>query len=45
MVIYTAFHLRENAVNGYLVMVLGVASLDYLIQSIDRWADIEVPNP
>jgi chemotaxis protein CheC len=45
MVIYTAFHLRENAVNGYLVMVLGVASLDYLIESIDRWADIGVPNP
>ena len=44
MVVYTAFHLRDNEVNGYLVMVLGVASLDCLIQAIDKWADIGVPN-
>jgi chemotaxis protein CheC len=44
MVIYTAFHIREGAVDGYLVMVLGVASLDCLIQAIDRWAAIGVPN-
>lgn len=45
MVIYTAFHIRESAVDGYLVMVLGVASLDCLLQAIDQWADIEVTNP
>lgn len=44
MVIYTAFHIRESAVDGYMVMVLGVASLDCLIQAIDRWADIGVPH-
>lgn len=44
MVIYTAFHIREKAVDGYLVMVLGVASLDCLLQAIDQWADIEVAN-
>lgn len=38
MVIYTAFHIRESAVDGYLVMVLGVASLDCLLQAIDQWA-------
>lgn len=37
ILIYTAFHLRDNSVKGYLVMVLGVASLDQLIQAIDRW--------
>ncbi|HEY9850337.1 MAG TPA: hypothetical protein V6D28_12805 [Leptolyngbyaceae cyanobacterium] len=37
ILIYTAFHLRDNSVKGYLVMVLGVASLDHLIQAIDRW--------
>ena len=42
MVIYTAFHIRESAVDGYLVMVLGVASLDCLLQAIDQWANIEV---
>jgi chemotaxis protein CheC len=40
MVIYTAFHIRETSVTGYLVMVLGVASLECLIQAIDRWANV-----
>lgn len=44
MVVYTAFHIRESAVDGYLVMVLGVASLDCLIQAIDRWANSGVPT-
>ncbi|HBB33632.1 MAG TPA: chemotaxis protein CheC [Cyanobacteria bacterium UBA8803] len=44
MVVYTAFHLRENAVKGYLVMVLGVASLDCLIDALDQWASSEVPT-
>lgn len=37
ILIYTAFHLRDNSVKGYLIMVLGVGSLDYLIDAIDRW--------
>lgn len=45
MVVYTAFHLRDNAINGYLVMVLGVASLDCLIQAIDEWANSSVSTP
>lgn len=44
MVVYTAFHLRDNAINGYLVMVLGVASLDCLIQAIDEWANSSVSS-
>ncbi len=37
LVIYTAFHMRDSAVNGYLVMVLSVASLDRLIMEIEAW--------
>jgi chemotaxis protein CheC len=35
LVVYTSFRLRESAVSGYLVIVLGVASLDALIQAIE----------
>ncbi len=44
MVVYTAFHIRESAVDGYMVMILGVASLDCLIQAIDNWATTGVVN-
>jgi chemotaxis protein CheC len=36
LVVATTFNLRDSDVGGYLVMVLGVASLDHLIQSIER---------
>lgn len=36
LVVHTTFRLRDSAVNGYLVIVLGVASLDHLIQALDR---------
>ena len=39
LVIYTAFHIRDSAVNGFLVMVLSVASLDRLIQEVDAWEE------
>ncbi|HEY9664899.1 MAG TPA: hypothetical protein V6C65_41195, partial [Allocoleopsis sp.] len=39
MLIYTGFHLRDSAVSGYLVMVLGVASLDRLLENVDRWVN------
>jgi chemotaxis protein CheC len=35
LVIYTSFRLRDSAVSGYLVIVLGVTSLDALIQAIE----------
>jgi chemotaxis protein CheC len=37
LVIYTAFHVRESAVSGYLVIVLTVASLDRLVQEVEDW--------
>lgn len=35
LVIYTQFRLSQNAVSGYIVIVLGVASLDRLLQAIE----------
>jgi chemotaxis protein CheC len=36
LVIFTNFRLRDSAVGGYLVMVLGVASLDRLIVEVEK---------
>ncbi|MCX6032540.1 MAG: chemotaxis protein CheC [Chloroflexi bacterium] len=36
LVIYTTFRLRESGVGGYLVIVLGVASLDRLVQEVEH---------
>jgi len=36
LVIYTNFRLRDSAVGGYLVLVLGVASLERLIEEIEK---------
>ena len=35
LVVYTGFHLRNSTINGYLVLVLGVASLDRLLHAIE----------
>ncbi|HEX7176732.1 MAG TPA: hypothetical protein VF240_15815 [Pyrinomonadaceae bacterium] len=37
LVIYTAFHVRDSSVKGFLVMILSVASLDRLIQEVEAW--------
>lgn len=37
LVIYTAFQIRDSSVTGFLVIVLSVASLDRLIQEVDKW--------
>ncbi|MFO7032024.1 chemotaxis protein CheC [Limnospira fusiformis CCALA 023] len=39
MVMYTSFKMREDSVNGYLVLVLGVVSLEKLLELIDSWAE------
>jgi chemotaxis protein CheC len=36
LVVHTTFRLRDSAVNGYLVIVLGVASLDHLLQALEQ---------
>jgi chemotaxis protein CheC len=35
----TAFRVLDGAVTGYLVIVLGVASLDRLIRAVEAWED------
>ncbi|MEW5910799.1 MAG: chemotaxis protein CheC, partial [Thermodesulfobacteriota bacterium] len=44
LVMTTSFSLKNQAVSGYLVMVLGVDSLDRLIKSVDEWAKIGNSN-
>ncbi len=36
LIITTEFHVREGDVKGYLVIVLGVSSLDLLLQAVDE---------
>jgi len=37
VVIAASFHIREQGVDGRLVVVLGVSSLERLIQAVERW--------
>src|SRR5215204_5216068 len=39
LVVYTAFHVRDSSVKGFLVMVLSVTSLDRLIQEVEAWEE------
>lgn len=41
LMVYTNFRLKDSAVTGYLVIVLGVASLDNLIHAVEDWAQIK----
>ena len=37
LVIHTNFRLRDGEVKGYLMIVLGVASLERLLQAVEDW--------
>ena len=37
LVVHTGFKLRSEQVSGYLVMVLGVASIERLVEAVDAW--------
>uniref|UniRef100_A0A7C4VRN9 Chemotaxis protein CheC n=1 Tax=Desulfatirhabdium butyrativorans TaxID=340467 RepID=A0A7C4VRN9_9BACT len=39
LTVSTNFRVQGSAVEGYLVIVLGVVSLDQLIHAIERWAE------
>lgn len=39
LVVYTNFRMRDSAVTGYLVIVLGVASLDRLLAEVERMGE------
>jgi chemotaxis protein CheC len=42
LLIHTRFHLRVSNVSGYLVIILGVSSLERLIVELKRWEDREM---
>jgi chemotaxis protein CheC len=37
LIVHAGFRIREGSVTGYLVIVLGVSSLDRLLQEVDTW--------
>ncbi len=37
LVIHARFCLRDSAVTGYLLLVLGLTSLDHLLQEVENW--------
>jgi chemotaxis protein CheC len=42
LMIHTRFHLRSSNVTGYLVIILGVTSLDRLMLEVKRWEERQV---
>lgn len=39
LLIHTRFHLRASNVTGYLVIILGITSLDRMLIELERWED------
>ncbi len=39
LMVHTRFHLRQSDVSGYLMIILGVVSLDRLLQEVQKWED------
>jgi chemotaxis protein CheC len=45
LVVHAAFRLRDNSLSGYLVIMLGVSSLDRLLHAVEVWQhDEEQPS-
>jgi chemotaxis protein CheC len=42
LMIHTRFHLRSSNVTGYMVIILGVTSLDRLMLEVKRWEERQV---
>ena len=42
LVIHTRFHMRTNNVSGYLVIILGVTSLETLLKELTKWEEREL---
>lgn len=42
LMIHTRFHLRASDVSGYLVIILGVTSLDRVIDELRKWEEREL---
>ena len=37
VIVSIAFHVKESSISGYLLIILGVSSLDRLIAAIEKW--------
>jgi chemotaxis protein CheC len=37
LMIHTRFHLRASNVTGYLIMILGITSLDRMLAELEKW--------
>jgi chemotaxis protein CheC len=37
LMIHTRFHLRASNVTGYLIIILGITSLDRMLRELDNW--------
>ena len=37
LIVHSSFRLRDSSLTGYLVIVLGVASIERLIGALERW--------
>jgi len=42
LIIHTRFHLRASDVSGYLVIILGVTSLETLLEELQKWEEREL---
>ncbi|SPE51148.1 CheC, inhibitor of MCP methylation [Verrucomicrobia bacterium] len=42
LIIHTRFHMRANNVSGYLVIILGVTSLETLLVELKKWEQREL---
>ena len=43
LVVHAAFRLRDNSLSGYLVIMLGVSSLDRLLSAVEVWQHDQGP--
>lgn len=42
LIIHTRFHMRDSDVSGYLVIILGVTSLERLLLELKKWEEREL---
>jgi chemotaxis protein CheC len=42
LIIHTRFHMRSSDVSGYLVIILGVTSLETLMEELRKWEEREL---
>src|SRR5579862_1565449 len=42
LIIHTRFHMRASDVSGYLVIILGVTSLERLLMELQKWEEREL---